>query len=222
MNIEHQIVNVWIADSQFLIVEALKSLFKEDGRYSFKGNVNTKKELSALYEENGKGVLIADINSLDFDNVDDFKNSVQHFSEISVLILTNSISKSDLVELAKAGFRNIIYKTVDRDELFSAVEATLKGKKYYSSELLDMMIDLNMGKQNIDESKALTSSEIEIVKMVSQGFTTKEIAFRKNISFHTVNTHRKNIFRKMEVSNVSELIMKAIKFGWIDNIEYYI
>jgi len=222
MNIEHQIVNVWIADSQFLIVEALKSLFKEDGRYSFKGNVNTKKELSTLYEENGKGVLIADINSLDFDNVDDFKNSVQHFSEISVLILTNSIGKSDLVELARSGFRNIIYKTVDRDELFSAVEATLKGKKYYSYELLDMMIGLNMGKQIVDESKALTSSEIEIVRMVSQGFTTKEIAFRKNISFHTVNTHRKNIFRKMEVSNVSELIMKAIKLGWIDNIEYYI
>ena len=222
MSTDHQHTNVWVADSQFLIVKALKSLFKENERYSFRGNVNTKNELSRLLEGNCEGILIADIYSLDFDNIDDFKNFVQPFSELSVLILTNSISKADLVELTRAGFRNIVYKTVDHEELFSALETTLKGKKYYSSELLDMMLDLNMGRQTIEETKALTMSEIEIVKMVSQGFTTKEIAFRKNISFHTVNTHRKNIFRKMEVTNVSELIMKAIKLGWIDNIEYYI
>jgi DNA-binding NarL/FixJ family response regulator len=222
MSTDHQLTSVWVADSQFLIVQALTSLIEDDDRYSFRGYLSSKKELLRLFEGNPKGILIADINTLDFDNVDDFKNAVLPSNEISVLILTNSISKSDLVELTRAGFKNIVYKTVDRDELFSAVDATLKGKKFYSSELLDMMLGLNMGKQIVEESRALTASEIEIVKMVSQGFTTKEIAFRKNISFHTVNTHRKNIFRKMEVSNVSELIMKAIKLGWIDNIEYYI
>ena len=52
--------------------------------------------------------------------------------------------------------------------------------------------------------------------------TTKEIAAQKHISFHTVMTHRKNIFRKLNVNSSSELIMFAIKAGWIDNIEYYI
>jgi DNA-binding NarL/FixJ family response regulator len=222
MNIDHQIVNVWIADSQFLIVEALKSFFKEDERYTVKGMANTKNDLFKILDSSNNGLLIADIVSIDIDGAEEFRELRRRFPNIPVLILTNSISKTDLIELTKAGFKNIIYKTVDRDELSSAIEATLKGKKYYSSELLDLMLDLNIGKQTIEESKALTTSEIEIVKLVSQGFTTKEIAFRKNISFHTVNTHRKNIFRKMEVSNISELIMKAIKLGWIDNIEYYI
>jgi DNA-binding NarL/FixJ family response regulator len=222
MNIDHKIVSVWIADSQFLIGEALKSLFKENDRYSIVSVANSKNDLVKILEGKSTGLLIADIASIDFDGIEEFRNLMQRFPGIVVLILTNSIGKTELVELTKAGFKNIIYKTADRDELFSAIEATLKGKKYYSSELLDLMLDLNMGKQTVEESKALTSSEIEIVKLVSQGFTTKEIAFRKNISFHTVNTHRKNIFRKMEVSNVSELIMKAIRLGWIDNIEYYI
>ena len=68
----------------------------------------------------------------------------------------------------------------------------------------------------------MTVSEIEIVKMIANGLTTKEIASKRNISHHTVNTHRKNIFRKLEVTNASELIILAIKSGWIDNIEYYI
>lgn len=222
MNSFHPINSVLIADSQFLVVEALKSLFRADDQYSVFGVVETKFELERAVNEMCEGLLIADFSAIDFDGIQDFKSTLIQFPKIHVLILTNAMTKTDLVELTKAGFKNIIYKTVDRDELFSAVEATLKGKKYYSSELLDLMLDLNMGKQTTEESKALTPSEIEIVKLVSQGFTTKEIAFRKNISFHTVNTHRKNIFRKMEISNVSELIMKAIKLGWIDNIEYYI
>jgi DNA-binding NarL/FixJ family response regulator len=222
MNMDHPKTRVLIADLQFLIVEALKSLFCEVEKYSVLGVVETKSELEKALVKMSEGLLIADIASMDFDGIDEFKNLMKRFPGIVVLILTNSIGKTELVELTKYGYRNIIYKSVERDELFSAIEATLKGKKYYSSELLDLMLDLNMGKQTIEDSKALTSSEIEIVRMISQGFTTKEIAFRKNISFHTVNTHRKNIFRKMGVSNVSELIMKAIRFGWIDNIEYYI
>ena len=74
----------------------------------------------------------------------------------------------------------------------------------------------------IEDPKYLTVSEIEIVKLIADGLTTKEIASRRNISYHTVNTHRKNIFKKVEVSNASELIMHAIKAGWINNIEYYI
>jgi DNA-binding NarL/FixJ family response regulator len=58
--------------------------------------------------------------------------------------------------------------------------------------------------------------------MIAEGMTTKQIAASKSISFHTVMTHRKNIFRKLGVNSSSELIMFAIKAGWIDNIEYYI
>jgi DNA-binding NarL/FixJ family response regulator len=222
MNFDHQINRVLIADPQFLIVEALKSIFKEDEKYSFAGVVNTKNELEKMLEGMHDGILITDITSFDFDGLNEFINLTQKFPSIRVLILTNAISKTSLIELTKAGFKNIIYKTVDREELFAALESTVKGRKYYSSELLDLMLGMNLGKQSLEESKTLTSSEIEIVRLISQGLTTKEIAVRKNISFHTVNTHRKNTFRKMGVSNTSELIMYAIKSGWIDNIEYYI
>jgi len=102
------------------------------------------------------------------------------------------------------------------------MESALKSRKFYSDEILDLFLDISESKYVAEDPKTLTPSEIEIVKLIADGLTTKEIASRRNISYHTVNTHRKNIFRKVEVSNASELIMLAIKAGWIDNIEYYI
>ena len=76
--------------------------------------------------------------------------------------------------------------------------------------------------KKVQESVYLTSSEIEIVRMIAKGMTTKEIARQKYISFHTVMTHRRNILRKLDVSNASELILYAISAGLIDTIEYHI
>jgi len=126
------------------------------------------------------------------------------------------------LELNNLGINNIILKTAGREEILEALAATLKGKKYYSNELLDLLFDPGEKKSTNEETGQLTVSEMEIVRLIAEGLTTKEIAARKYISFHTVITHRKNIFRKLGVSSVSELIMYALKSGWINLIEYHI
>jgi DNA-binding NarL/FixJ family response regulator len=214
--------NVIIADSQYLVVETLKSLIGSDERYFLAGVADTQNDLYKLLENFQSGLLITDFSNIDYNGIDDLKNIREKFPLISILILTNTISKAEFSTLTKAGIKNIVYKNADKEELLDAVESTLKGKKYYSDEILDLILDVSENKYTIEDPKHLTVSEIEIVKLIADGLTTKEIAARRNISYHTVNTHRKNIFRKLEVSNVSELTMHAIKAGWIENIEYYI
>jgi DNA-binding NarL/FixJ family response regulator len=211
-----------IADTQFLVVEALKSLLGNDERFSIVGIVNTQQELYKVLDKESCHLLITDITLLNFEKIDDLESIKQKFPQLAILILTNFVSEAEFTELTKIGIRNIIYKTADRDEVLSAVDAACKGKKYYADEILDMILEMGENKLIPEEPTHLTSSEIEIVRLIASGLTTKEIAIRKNISFHTVNTHRKNIFRKMGVCNASELIIHAIKAGWIDNIEYYI
>jgi DNA-binding NarL/FixJ family response regulator len=211
-----------IADTQFLVVEALKSLLGNDERFSIAGIVNSQYELYKVLEQEPCQLLITDNALLDFDSPDDLQAIKRKYPKLSILILTNLLSKAEFAELSKIGIKNIIYKTADRDEVLSAIDAAFKGKKYYADEILDMMLEMGESKSVLEEPTQLTVSEIEIVRLIANGLTTKEIAARKNISFHTVNTHRKNIFRKMGVSNASELIILAIKSGWIDNIEYYI
>lgn len=211
-----------IADTQFLVVETLKTILNQDERFSVVGIVGSKTELMKTLEREICGLLITDPTLIEFDGIEYLKLVRQKFPNQSVLILTNSIAKAEFTELSKLGIKNIIYKTADRNEVLSAVDAALKGKKYFSEEILDIILELNETKLIPEEPTHLTSSEIEIVRLISGGLTTKEIANQKNISFHTVNTHRKNIFRKMGVTNASELIIQAIKAGWIDNIEYFI
>ena len=218
----NRVDNLIIADSQYLVVEALKSLIASDGRFLLKGVAGTQSDLYKILGNTVNGLLITDFATIDYDGIDDLKTICQNYPQISVLVLTNTISKAEFTVLTKSGIRNIIYKTADKDEIFSAIEATLKGRKFYSDEVLDMALDQSENKYTLDDPKHLTPSEIEIVKLIADGMTTKEIAAKRNISYHTVNTHRKNIFRKVEVSNTSELIIHAIKAGWINNIEYYI
>jgi len=217
-----KINKVIIADSQFLVVEALRSLIMADRTYSISGVVATRQELLKLLDEGEADLLITDYVNIDYDGIDDLRIIRQTNPRLSVLILTNTISKQEFAELTKSGIKNIICKTADKDEIFSAMESALKSRKFYSDEILDLFLDISESKYVAEDPKTLTPSEIEIVKLIADGLTTKEIASRRNISYHTVNTHRKNIFRKVEVSNASELIMLAIKAGWIDNIEYYI
>ena len=215
---DHKII---IADTQYLIVTALKSILDNNER-TIAEVVNSPNELYKALEKESCQLVITDHLLFDYAHPDGLQEIKRKFPTITILILTNSVSKPEFTELTKIGIRNIIYKTADLDEILTAIESAIKGKKYYSEEILDMIIEMGDTKVYTDEPSHLTSSEIEIVRLIAGGLTTKEIANQKNISFHTVNTHRKNIFRKLGVSNASELIMHAIRSGWIDNIEYFI
>lgn len=219
---ESEKIAVIIADTQFLIVESLKQVINSLPNFYCAGTAETLVSLHRVTQTIQKGIIVTDHDLMDFNSPQSLKIVTNQFPDFQFLLLTNSLNTQDLLELNRLGFKNILYKTADRDEITEAFEAIRKGKKYYSEAILDTLLDQQSGNTFPDENRTLTNSEKEIVKLIAEGLTTKEIANRKHLSFHTVNTHRKNIFRKLNVSNASELIMLAIKSGWIDNIEYYI
>jgi DNA-binding NarL/FixJ family response regulator len=211
-----------IADSQFLVVESLVHLIESENKYVLCGIADNRYSLLKLLQLNSPDLLITDINLIDYEGPDDLKSIMEDFKNLSVLILTNQVTHGELGKLLKSGIKNISLKTDEKKDLLSSIEMALKKKKQFSDQVLDMILELNGNKNTFTEPSGLTLSEIEIVKLIADGDTTKEIALKKHISFHTVMTHRKNIFRKLEINNVSELIMFAVRKGLIDNIEYYI
>jgi DNA-binding NarL/FixJ family response regulator len=222
MNSSQETSSVLIADSQFLITESLKYILQNEKKYSVTKVVTDKNELIKALKEKPVSLLIIDHSQIDLSGISELKEIRSSYPEMKVLIISNSISKTELFEFNSAGITAIILKIVDKEELFEAIDASLKGKKYYSGVLLDLLFENEEHKSPSNETVQLTGSELEIVKLISDGLTTKEIAARKFISFHTVISHRKNIFRKLGVTSVSELIMLAIKSGWINTIEYNI
>ncbi|MEI7526524.1 MAG: response regulator transcription factor [Mariniphaga sp.] len=218
-NIIHDII---IADSQFLVIEALKSLIGAEERFILSGIASNQVDLNKLLKQFQGSLLIVDFVNIDFQGVDDLKLIRQNYPQLSVLVLTNSLTTVEFASLSKVGIRNIIYKNAAKEVLIEAFHATLNGEEFYSDEISGLSVYQHLNRVEAEFQQPLTASEIEIVKLIADGLTTRKIASYKAISHHTVNTHRRNIFRKVEVSNVNELILHAIKSGWIDNVEYYI
>ena len=210
-------ISVVLADTHFLTTEALHAMLTPLCR-SF-AIVSTKAGLQQHLQKEGISLIITDYILFDFGSISELGDLRKNHSETGIVILTNSITYIKIKELHDIGIKNIILKTDDRDEIFQAIEAALKGKKYYSGDVLDILLKKD---GPLEDATILTTSEIEIVRLISSGLSTKEIAVKKHISFHTVMTHRKNIFRKLGVSSSPELLMYAIKAGLIDNIEYHI
>ncbi len=217
MNKTNRNVSVVLADTQFLTSTALQTILSPE--FSGFRTISTKAALLQHLEKEPVSLLITDIALFDYGTADELGLLVKAYPSMAIVVLTNSITHLKIKELNDIGIRNIVLKTDDREELFHAFDAALKGRKYYSGDVLDILLQKE---GPLEDASILTSTEIEIVRMIAGGLSTKEIAAKKYISFHTVMTHRKNIFRKLAVSSSSELLMYAIKAGLIDNIEYHI
>ena len=213
-------IDLIIADNQYLIIEALKSILSN--QYIIKDIVSSTGDLKIALNSGVPDLLITDYSLLDFNGFDELREIRKIYPLMVIVILTNNISRNELAEFKNLGIQNIIHKSADKEELFSCLDTAMRGKKYYSDIFMDMLFDLNLKKGLMEETNQLTASEIEIVRLIAQGLTTKEIASRKFLSFHTIMTHRKNILRKLGVSNASELIMFAVRTGIIYTIEYHI
>lgn len=222
MTATSQTSQVLIADSQFLVTESLRQVLVDSGEYEVLGVARYAYQLKALLADAVPQLLITDYATVDYEGLEALKKLMDSHPQMAVLVLTNQVIKADLLELSKMGIKNIICKTTDKEELFMAISFALRNRKFFSEEVLEVLMDEPKRKGNGEEAHLLTITETEIVKLIAEGKTTKEIAAQKSISFHTVMTHRKNIFRKLSVNSSSELIMYAIRAGWIDNIEYYI
>lgn len=212
-----------IADVQYLISSTLKMILQNEMQCHVGHIVENRSDIFTVLMSESISMLIIDFKQNDFVGINDLDRIKKEYPKLSILILTNSVCKSDLVELEKLGIKNIILKTAKKNELITAIQTTLEGDNFYSNEVLECLFESPKTEDlSIRIKKKLTCSEIEIVSLIANGYTSKEIAFKKFISYHTVMTHRKNILRKLNLSNSSELIMYSLKTGIIDTIEYYI
>ena len=185
---------------------------------------STKLELHSSLLANSNAVVIIDFESLAIELIDEVTILSECFPQSNWLFVGNIPDETFLMPLtASFGRANFVLKTNEYDIIAAAILATASGKKYYCSEALQVIMDgHNRKKENSTKKNLLTTTELEMIQLFTQGKTAKEIANLRSLSHHTINTHRKNIFKKLELCNVQELIKFALKNGLVDLTEYYI
>jgi DNA-binding NarL/FixJ family response regulator len=181
-------------------------------------NVANKKELLAALVENDKAVVVLDYTLFDINGIDDFLVMVHRFAASWVLFSTE-LSENFICRLGVEKSVSVILKDNLGDEICSALKCAAAGERFLCHQISNLLI---MGPDKPEVHSVLTPSEIEILKLIARGKSAKEIAAERVSSIHTIITHKKNIFRKLEVNNVYEATKYALRAGLIEMVEYYI
>lgn len=215
-----------IADNQDITNAGIKYILSQHNTPFQLLDAHNKKETIALLESNPDAITILDYTLFDFDSVNDLLVINERFKKAHWLLFAHELSLSLIKEvLYNSNSFSIIYKENTKEEVLSAIRIIEKGERYICSEVTNQLLTESNQHPSLGPSEnetALTPTEKIILKEIASGKTTKEIALEKCLSFHTVNSHRKNIFRKIGANNIQEAIKYAFKAGIIDLTEYYI
>jgi DNA-binding NarL/FixJ family response regulator len=147
------------------------------------------------------GIFIIDDNELSHEKVLRFLNRADHHK---TLVLINELRVSNIVQIANLGIKNIVsYYSIAKD-FSSCMNNIMKGESFFSEDIKSLLLD-SLGKNSL-ASPVLTKKEVEITALLGQGFSATEVGSALNISNLTVNVHRSNIKRKLNIFNNSHFI----------------
>jgi DNA-binding NarL/FixJ family response regulator len=182
-----------------------------------------KKELIEMLTTYPNALVILDYTLFDFNSANELLILQVRFEHVDWILFSDELSDEFLrTVLYNTNSFGVLLKDSTRDEINSALKESLKGNRYICNHVSNILLDNSRNLYNQSSKQVLTATEQEILKEMALGKTTKEIASKRNVSVHTIMTHRKNIFRKIEVNNVHEATKYAMRAGIVDMAEYYI
>jgi len=215
--------NIILADNQDISNAGWQFLFQNIAEEKVIEEAMEKKELISLLIASPNSLVILDYTLFDFESVNELLILQARFEEADWILFSDELSDEFLrILLYNTQSFSVLMKDSSRDEIYSALKEALKGNRYICNHVSNILLDNSKNSQNQGLRSLLTATEQEILKEMALGKTTKEIASKRHVSVHTIMTHRKNIFRKIEVNNVHEATKYAMRAGIVDMAEYYI
>lgn len=205
-----------IADNNEIFSEGLKNILSEKNEFDVCALGKNDEQLISQAKQHHPDIVIVDYSS---DNItlESIAEIRLYSSDIQFIGITNYFSGQEIVNAWKSGIISHLQKRCSIKELKDAIKATLKGEQFFCGQLVENLqhenIDVNQFEKHAEELKTvnLSERELEIIKLIAEGYTNAQIAVVLYISNHTVNTHRKNIMKKIGVNNTAGIVMYAVK-----------
>ena len=209
-----------LADNQELIRFALESLIRSSSESDI-FRVSDKAGLVQALKEHENAVVLLDYTLFDFTDEDQLLIIAERFALSQWILISDELAPQFLRRVVYASHQfSIVFKDGPLKDLRDALDAVNRHGRHISQQALEVIIHHQQEEE--EHPSILTETEIEIVRAIAQGKTTKEIANERFSSVHTITTHRKNIFRKLGVNTAHEVIKYALRAGLVDSSEFYI
>ncbi|MGB0172113.1 MAG: response regulator transcription factor [Flavobacteriales bacterium] len=210
---------ILIADSNQLVACGLQATLRSHGLDEVVGQARTEAEMTELIRHFSPEVVILDFVSKGF-SVDSIVR-LKAMGRIRVLALTDAQRGATLVNALRAGVDGYVKKDCDLQEIVEAVRETHCGRKFFCSQILETIKKEGINLESLDVIEpdcagiSLSKRELEVIRLIAEGFTNPQISEKLFVSPHTVTTHRRNILQKLGVNNTAAVVMYAVQAGLV-------
>ena len=211
-----------LADDHVLIRQGLKKLIEENRHLEVVGEAGDGLELLDLLEHTVPDLIILDISMPHLRGIEVINEVKRLYPKVKILMITMHKSEQYFLCAMSAGADGYLLKEDSDSELINAIDVVIHGEIYISPHLAEEFSDeviRNYREKGIFPCETLTNREIEVLRLVAEGLTSKEIAEMLSISIRTVEHHRANLLKKLNLKNTADLIKHAIQNGFINTAE---
>lgn len=205
-------IKVVLSDFQFLTREGMVHMLETEEAFELIDVVDGSEELRSSLSEKTPQVLILDYES-NHSELYELLREVVAIDETQVLIITNHDNKREIQELLDMGIKGIVTKGCSKMEIINAIQSISIGNRFFCNRILEKVITQPDDKDVTCEPADLSPREFEVLQLITKGKKTVDIADTLNVSVHTINSHRKNILRKLNLKSPAELIVYAVEQG---------
>lgn len=213
-----------IADNQDISRLGLQALIK--GELTGIENINVKEvgrraELIESLKASPDSVVIIDYTLFDLGSSDELLNLSERFPQAMWLLFSDDLTESLIRRISVEQHFSMVLKDDSAHEILTAIKCSITGVRFLCHQVTNLLLT-PQPQQSILERDALTATEIEVLRLIAFGKSVKEIAAERNSSIHTITTHKKNIFRKINVNTIYEATKYALRAGLVEMVEYCI
>jgi two-component system, NarL family, response regulator NreC len=212
-------IRILLADDHTIIRSGLKLLLEQQPDFKVVGEANDGREAVQLASTQRPDVAVLDIGMPQINGIEATRQILVAAPEVRVVILSMHSDEGYVLRALKAGARAYILKNSAESDLIRAVRIVNEGKSFFSPAISKMLLQdyvRQVQEKSVEDSyDLLTPREREILQLLAEGRSNKDVAGILNLSLHTVETHRGNILQKLNLHGTPELILYAVRKGII-------
>jgi DNA-binding NarL/FixJ family response regulator len=216
-------IGVILAEDHAVVRQGTRQLLERYPDIEVIGEASDGQEAVALTQELKPDVVIMDVRMPRMSGIEATRKIKEQYPEVGVLVLTAHDDDEYVFALLEAGANGYLLKTAEIEELVKAIRAVYVGQSALDPLITQKVVAQFMNGKSLpdvmaqvsEEMDGLTSRELEVLRLVGQGLTNKEVAQQLYISDRTVQAHLSSIFSKLQVASRTEAVMYAIRKGWI-------
>lgn len=206
-------IKIIIADTSFIVRKGLRSLIQEQAQFEYLTEVSDAKTLEQILQTSPADVLIIDHCCDDCFSIEVISKIKSSYPALNILVISHEKSVEEIRKIIAIGIKNYLLKDCDEQEIIDAVKACAKGEKYFCGQIIDALLEKEISAQEHCMTGSISERETEVIRQLANGKRPKEIALILNLSYHTVVTHKRNIYAKLGINNTVDLAKYATRTG---------